>query len=574
MLGPKGNSKPSSTTVKSPRTSNFSGWHASCDTPEACLAIALLFPQSHHLIIMVVALLLLAAVGILAWGFSQAKPYGKPGILAWLQTVVLMAPWLLFFALSAAGVYLNLAGILLMVVSSAGLYIYLGQQLRESEQTELAEKRSAALMSLNSDDASVAELDDAGGGEGAALPALAETVSGEDAEGSQVAKTDQAIKSKVPEKSPDNVRPIPPEDLTVIEGIFGIDTFFRTQTIPFVEGAIFKGNLRGKPDETAKVLNEKLHEKLADRYCAFVLIDPEDKPVVLVQPSDYGPKPTSLRQKILAVVLAIASFATCLETASILQGFDIFQSPDRWPAALPIALGLATVLGVHDIGHRIVASKLDVKISPPFFLPAWQLGSFGSLMRFESILPNRSVLFDVSFAGPAAGGILSFALLFLGLVLSHPGSTFQMPAQFFQGSILVGTLARTVLGDALQADLVDVHPLMVIGWMGLIITAINVIPAGQLDGGRVIQAIYGRKTLVRSTAVSLVLLAVVGLFNPLALYWAVLIVFLQRQPERPCMDDLTEPDDARAALALLALLMTLLVLLPLTPSLASRLGIG
>ncbi|MEO1636736.1 MAG: site-2 protease family protein, partial [Cyanobacteria bacterium J06631_9] len=66
-------------------------------------------------------------------------------------------------------------------------------------------------------------------------------------------------------------------------------------------------------------------------------------------------------------------------------------------------------------------------------------------------------------------------------------------------------------GDALQADLVDVHPLMIVGWIGLIITAINVMPAGQLDGGRVVQAIYGRKTLIRTSTVTLVLLAIVGL---------------------------------------------------------------
>ncbi|MEL7512844.1 MAG: site-2 protease family protein, partial [Cyanobacteria bacterium J06554_3] len=140
--------------------------------------------------------------------------------------------------------------------------------------------------------------------------------------------------------------------------------------------------------------------------------------------------------------------------------------------------------------------------------------------------------------------------------------------------IFVGTLARGILGDALQADLVDVHPLMIVGWIGLIITAINVMPAGQLDGGRVVQAIYGRKTLIRTSTVTLVLLAIVGLFNPLSLYWAVLIVFLQRQPERPCKDDLTEPDDTRAALTLLALFLMLLVLLPLTPSMATGLGIG
>ena len=99
-------------------------------------------------------------------------------------------------------------------------------------------------------------------------------------------------------------------------------------------------------------------------------------------------------------------------------------------------------------------------------------------------------------------------------------------------------------------------------------------PAGQLDGGRIVQAIYGRKTAGRTTVFTLIVLALVSVVNPLALYWAVLILILQRTLERPCLDDITEPDDARAALGLLALFLTLTVLLPLTPSLAGRLGIG
>ncbi len=536
---------------------------------------------------MITALLLIAAVGILVWGFLQAKPYGKPGILAWLQTVVLMGPWLLFFGFSAVGIYLNLAGILLLVVSSAGVYIYLGKRLRDAGQAELAEKRAAALINNEMNN----EVNNEVSGEGAAHSATDESQTAR-AEGQRSQTLTEALMDKSgdvdpalaeqtaensqekPKEEPENLPPIPAEDMAVIEGIFGIDTFFRTQTVPYQEGAIFKGNLRGKPDETAQTLSRKLTEVTGDRYRSFLLADPENKPVVVVLPSSNGPQPISTRQKILAVILAVATLATCLETSGILQSFDVFQSPERLPEAWPIALGLAAVLITHELGHRIMANRLNVKLSLPFFLPALQLGSFGAITRFESVLPNRSVLFDVSFAGPAAGGILSFIFLFLGLVLSHPGSLFQLPAEFFKGSILVGTLARTVLGDALQADLVDVHPLMVMGWMGLIVTAINVMPAGQLDGGRVVQAIYGRKTLVKATTVTLVLLAIVGLFNPLALYWAVLIVFLQRQPERPCTDDLTEPNDARAALALLSLFLMLLVLLPLTPSFAGRLGIG
>ncbi len=517
---------------------------------------------------MVTVLLLLAAAGILAWGFLRARPFGKLGILAWLQTVVLMGPWLLFFGLSAAGIYLNLAAILLLVVSSAGIYIYLGRQLRSVGQAELSAKRAATLIA---DDAAP----DQEKAEGKAATEAVSAASDKTDKTELSAEANSSAKAKVSGASKELLPPIPAEDLAVIESIFGIDTFFRTQTVPYQEGAIFKGNLRGQPEQTAQVLSGKLTEKLGDRYSCFLLSDPGDKPVVVVLPAKNGPQPTTVGQKVLAVALAVATLATCLETASVLQSFDVFQSPERWPEVVPITAGIVAVLGAHELGHRAIARRLNVKLSPPFFLPAWQLGAFGSLMRFESILPNRSVLFDVAFAGPAAGGGVSFVFLLLGLILSHPGSLFQLPTGFFQGSILVGTLARTVLGgDALKADLVDVSPLMIIGWLGLIITALNVMPAGQLDGGRMVQAIYGRKTLVRASAVTIVLLAVVGLFNPLALYWAVLIVFLQRQPERPCQDDLTEPDDARAALALLALFLMLLVLLPLTTSLAMRLGIG
>jgi membrane-associated protease RseP (regulator of RpoE activity) len=165
-------------------------------------------------------------------------------------------------------------------------------------------------------------------------------------------------------------------------------------------------------------------------------------------------------------------------------------------------------------------------------------------------------------------------LLVIGLLLSHPGSLFQLPNQFFQGSILVGSLARVVLGSALQSPVVNIHPLVIIGWLGLVITALNLMPAGQLDGGRIVQAIYGRKTAGRTTFATIILLAIVSLGNPLAMYWAIVILFLQRDLERPSLNEISEPDDARAALCLLALFLMIATLLPLTPALAGRLGIG
>ncbi len=87
------------------------------------------------------------------------------------------------------------------------------------------------------------------------------------------------------------------------------------------------------------------------------------------------------------------------------------------------------------------------------------------------------------------------------------------------------------------------HPLTVIGWLGLVITALNLLPAGQLDGGRIVQAIYGRKIARRTTVATLVILGIISLVNPsnpIPLYWTILVAFLQRELERPSLNELTD----------------------------------
>ena len=500
-------------------------------------------------------LILLAALGLLGWGFYRAMPFGKLGVLAWLQSVVLMAPWLIFFGLFAVGIYLNLAGILLLFVISVGLYIVLGNRLRAAGVDAIRSKKILTTTEVEQQpkpgDPSVEEVTNSD------------------------AKIVNTIEQRQPERSVlPELLPIPVEDLKVIQGIFGVDTFFATETIPYQNGAIFKGNLRGETDASYAKLSTNLTALLGDRYHLFFVEGRDGKPVVVVLPSANDPKPTTMPQFILAIILAVATIATSMEAAGVLLNFDFFTNLGRFRETLPISAGIITILAVHEIGHRILASWHKVRLSPPFFIPTWQIGSFGALTRFESLLPNRNVLFDVAFAGPAAGGAVSLVMLLVGLVLSHHGSFFQIPAEFFQGSILVGTLSRVILGDALQQPIVDIHPLVVIGWLGLVLNAINLMPAGQLDGGRIVQAIYGRKVAGRTTIATLIVLGLAALVNPLALYWAIVILFLQRDLERPALNELSEPNDARAALGLLVLFLMVATLLPLTPSLAGRLGIG
>ncbi len=487
--------------------------------------------------------LFMLALGILAWGYYRNRDLGKFGILSWLQSVVLMVPWLLCFGALSVGLYINLVGILLMLAISTGLYIWLGTQVRlAANDPQVAAKIVENRMKYQAKQSIKA-------GEMGAQPLAIDL---------------EAMN-------------IPDADLSGIKGIFGIDTFYATETIPYQQGAIFKGNLRGEAATVYRRLSDKLRDKVGDKYRLFLIPDPENRPVVVVLPSSNDPQPATIGQQILAAVMLVATIATSLEAMGAFLGFDFYEHTERIKEVLPLSLGIWTTLIAHEAGHQVVAKLRRVKIGLPFFLPTGQIGSFGAITRFESLVPDRSVLFDIAFAGPATGGLVSLVLLVLGLLLSHPGTGIEIPTQFLQGSILVGTIAKIVLGATLQQTLISIHPLAIVGWLGLIINALNLMPAGQLDGGRIVQAIYGRKTAQRATLVTLVILGFIAFFNPanlIILYWLVLVGFLQRALERPSLDEITEPDDVRAALGLVALFLMAATVIPFSPELAGRLGIG
>ncbi|MDG2992134.1 site-2 protease family protein [Candidatus Synechococcus calcipolaris G9] len=498
-------------------------------------------------------LIIAAAFTFLAWGFYRALPFGKLGVVAWLQTVVLMVPWLLLYGLIGLGVGINLAGILFILVTAIAIYIGLGRWLRS-----LAETTGATLPHQRSGRSHLSDI----------------PVSSSD---HSTLDPDLETESSTPEGtvSEGALLTMPSEDLNKVKGIFGIDTFFATEFIPYKRGVICRGNLRGEAAAVHRHLSERLQEVLPDQYRLFIVPNSDSKPVMIVLPQTTEPISTTLSQNVLAGILFLATCATCLETSSILQGFSFLSAPGDFQRALPIGIGILIILVCHDLGHRWMAARYKAQLSPPFFIPAWQLGAFGSIVRIESFLKTRQELFDIAIAGPAFSGILSLLALVIGFFApTGPSTSFQVPSLFFQGSILVGSLARVFLGDQLQADFVMINPLVIIGWLGLIITAINLMPAGQLDGGRIVQSIYGVKVAGRCTWITLIVLGLVAIANPLALYWALIIIFLQRDLERPSLDEVSEPDDLRAALGLLALFLMAATLIPLAPGLAGQLGIG
>lgn len=351
--------------------------------------------------------------------------------------------------------------------------------------------------------------------------------------------------------------------------VFGFDTFFVTGQEPYEGGVLFKGNLRGQAAKSYEKITKRLQDRFDNQYKLFLLINPEDdKPVAVVVPGKtLQPDTTAVPEWFAAGAFGLVTvFTLLLRNVPALQSnlLSIFDNLDTLENGLPGALVTALVLGAHEIGHILVAKSSGVKLGVPYFVPSWQIGSFGAITRIMNIVPKREDLLKVAAAGPLAGFSLGLVLLLVGFFLPPAdGIGVIVDASVFHESLLVGGLAKLLLGDVLkEGGQISLNPLLVWAWAGLLINAINSIPAGELDGGRIAFSIWGRKASARFTGASIVLLGLSSLFSDVAFYWVALIFFLQRGPIAPLSEEITDPDNNYVALGVTVLLLGLLVCLP------------
>jgi membrane-associated protease RseP (regulator of RpoE activity) len=159
----------------------------------------------------------------------------------------------------------------------------------------------------------------------------------------------------------------------------------------------------------------------------------------------------------------------------------------------------ATLMGIllcHELGHYVIGRRRGVDVSLPYFIPVppqFTLGTLGAVIRMRKPISDRNALFDVGAAGPVAGLVVAIPLLVIGLSLSSVGPI--QPDGMIEGnSILYALLKYAVFGRWLPSGGVDVqlHPMAFAGWVGLLITMINLMPIGQLDGGHVARAALGQ----------------------------------------------------------------------------------
>jgi membrane-associated protease RseP (regulator of RpoE activity) len=230
---------------------------------------------------------------------------------------------------------------------------------------------------------------------------------------------------------------------------------------------------------------------------------------------------------------------------------------------------ILAILGAHEMGHYLACRYYGVDATLPYFLPLFfpvlglQTGTLGAVIRIREPFPNRKVLFDVGIAGPIAGFVVLVPLLVLGMWLSPVVEAGPNPSLL--GRPLLYQLVRWLtFGHIPATHLVLLHPTAVAAWFGMLATALNLLPFGQLDGGHITYSSLGRF----ATLISLVTVASAVVMTYFSLSWLLMTVimvamlFLVGPSHPPVLDEHVPLGFGRQLLAVFALVMLILCFTP------------
>jgi membrane-associated protease RseP (regulator of RpoE activity) len=228
---------------------------------------------------------------------------------------------------------------------------------------------------------------------------------------------------------------------------------------------------------------------------------------------------------------------------------------------------ILAILGCHELGHYVACRYYDVDASLPFFLPVpiTLTGTLGAFIRIREPIPYKRWLFDIGIAGPIAGFLVAVPALFLGVSMSQVVPLRAGPGSLLLGDPLLMKFAAWIFFPSMtDAQTLVLHPVAFAAWFGLLATALNLFPVGQLDGGHISYAVLGR----RSTYVTVAMIGVAIVLSYRSASWIVwtivvlgmLFAFGVRHP--PVLDEDAPLDRTRQALAVVAMIIFALCFTP------------
>lgn len=258
----------------------------------------------------------------------------------------------------------------------------------------------------------------------------------------------------------------------------------------------------GTPKTTAENIEGVLWEPLQQFGFGHTLKYELGEHIILVFPEKKAKEKTSLN-----LILFIATLFTTMVCGAWMLGVNLEEEPLQLFRGLSFTLAIMAVLGSHEMAHYAMARYHGMKASLPYFIPfPTFIGTMGAVIHYKGPVPSRKALFDVGIAGPLVGLLMSVVVTVIGLNLEAPASLMfdpGLPPLFVIIQNLVGTTGE------------NLHPVAFAGWVGMFVTLLNLLPAGQLDGGHILRAMMGKK----AEKISFLMPRILFLIGLYVIYW-------------------------------------------------------
>lgn len=288
---------------------------------------------------------------------------------------------------------------------------------------------------------------------------------------------------------------------------------------------------------------------------------------------------------VLLLILTIGSttIAGTLHYVSFVSEFSAQQIPQlRWALLLQgfwYSGTLLGILGAHEMGHYLLCRRYNVDATLPYFIPMppffFLTGTLGAVIKIREAFPTRRILFDIGVAGPIAGFVVLVPALFFGMTLSNVVPEPTQGSVLYLGEPLLFKIATyAIIGPVREGYTVNIHPMVFAAWFGMLATALNLLPFGQLDGGHITYATLGRW----STPISLVTVGSAVAMTFVSMSWMVmtlmmLVMLFTLGPRHPRVIYEHEPLGLeRNLIAVFALIMFILCFTPVPIQLQDLVG--
>lgn len=345
---------------------------------------------------------------------------------------------------------------------------------------------------------------------------------------------------------------------------------------------VCRGRLKASPAVAHSTVQQNVRSQFGNQFLVVLQEERDGHPVFTLVPNRRSATPQQGSGWLLSLVLFILTLGSTTLAGLLLVGDLSFSELRSQPVILVKGLGYSLavmmILAMRELAHYAMARRHHIPASAPFFIPVpYFLGTVGAFVRIKAPAPHRRALFDLGIAGPLAGFLVSLPIVIWGLAhsqvveLTDDSGLFNFQSLDPRGSLLLALLSKLTLGDSFQMDqAIYLHSVAIAGCLGLVLTALNLMPVGQLDGGHIVHAMYGRWGGAAIGNIARVLVAAMAFIQPEYLLWALLLIFMPSRDD-PALDDVSELDSMRDTLGLVAMVLLVLIVLPMPQAISTRL---